>query len=304
MEPKSLSRLKLAIIILIVSILLAALAIFAFLFMQSRTVDHYFQTGYDRYDSAFAKLDHSLDDLAKIKITKDSGNIGSAARKISRKIPPALTDLTEAERAFERMEKSSFIWWEKRAADFSNKSAKYAHEGAEELEAEMKEIDKMNKMIKNVEIASNKFNEAFEKANEAITRSNNNEFSEAKDSATAADLLFSEADALLSEADKQVPDAGVDSILPALAMGRRWTASVTKMADAGNEKKIEEYNKLARENNLLGNKVAKAARKRVLADPGGWFGARIDTLNEEVAVHFRKADLWREKALKIWRKNI
>ncbi len=287
-----------------VSILLAALAIFAFLFMQSRAVDHYFQTGYDRYDSAFTKLDRSLDDLAKIKIKKDSGSIGAATRKISRKIPPALTDLTEAEQAFDRMEKSSFIWWEKRAAAFSNKSAKYAHAGAEELEAEMKEIDKMNKTMKSVELASNKFSEAFEKTNEAITRSNNNEFSEAKDSAAAADVLFTEADALLSKADKQVPDAGLDSILPAMATGRRWTASVAKMADAGNEKKIEEYNNLARENNLLSNKVAKAARKRILADPGGWFGARIDTLNEEVAVHFRKADLWREKALKIWRKNI
>ena len=272
--------------------------------MQSRTVDHYFEVGYESYDTAFTKLDRALDDLAKIKLDKDSKDLSAATKRISRKIPPAIDDLTDAGKAFRRMEKSSFIWWEKQAASLSHESADFARDGAKELMKEIDEIDLMMKTTTNVVQSADRFSAEFGKANEAITNSNNNKFAEATQSASEADQLFIESRDLMAEADKMIPGAGLKEILPSMAKGRLWAANVIKMAEAGSEQKIEDYNRLARENNELSESVAKVARKRALADPGGWFDKRIDELNGKVAVHFRKADQWREKALKVWRKNI
>ncbi len=302
--PTGVSRIKLVAIILGLAITLTALIVFGFLYMQSRTVDHYFQAGYDSYDTAFNKLDRALDDLANIKLDKDSKDLNAATKRISRKIPSAIDDLSDAGKDFRRMERSSFIWWEKQAASLSYKSANFARDGAQALEKEIQEIERMMKTTTSVAQSAERFSEGFKKANEAITNSNNNKFAEATQSASEADKLFSESRDLMAEADKTVPGAGLREALPGMAKGRRWAASVIKMAEAGSEKKIDDYNALVRENNELSESVAKVARKQVLADPGGWFDKKIDELNDKVAVHFRKADLWREKALKIWRKNI
>lgn len=272
--------------------------------MQSRTVDHYFEVGYESYDTAFTKLDRALDDLAKIKLDKDSKDLSAATKRISRKIPPAIDDLTDAGKAFRRMEKSSFIWWEKQAASLSHESADFARDGAKELMKEIDEIDLMMKTTTNVVQSADRFSKAFQKANEAITNSNNNKFAEATQSASEADKLFTESRDLMAKADRTVPEAGLDEILPGMAKGRRWVDNVVKMAEAGRDQKIEDYNSLARENNELSEGVAEVARKQVLANPGGWFNKKIDELNDKVAAYFRKADLWREKALKVWRNNI
>ncbi len=123
---KGVSRIKLILIIIGLAIILTAAIVFVFLYMQSRTVDHYFEVGYSSYDTAFNKLDRSLDDLAKIKLNKDSKNLSLETKRISRKISLAIDDLSDAGKAFRRMERSSFVWWEKQTASLSNKSARFA----------------------------------------------------------------------------------------------------------------------------------------------------------------------------------
>lgn len=296
-------RLKTIILSVALIIFLAVIGAGVFLFLQSRGVDHYFIAGNAKLDKALARLDKTLDDLAQVRVDKDPADLGRAARRIGRSLPPARADLAAAEKDFRRMRKIAFTPWEAKTAGLLFAGAREAQAGTRDLDSGLGRLGAIAKTLVKVEQAADRYNKAFILTNAAITAGNDNKFTEAKQNAADADRLFSEAQKLLTEANKVMPDKNLAALIPALSKGRQWATQAGKMADAGAANQIAVYNELVKESNQLSEEAAGIGRAQVLANPRTWFNDKINGINDSMAGHFDKADKLREKALRLWEKN-
>lgn len=296
-------RLKKFILLVIAGGVAVALVSGGLLLLQSRTVDHFFEDGNKKYDRAFFKLDAGLDDLGQIKIETGDYELEWVAQRILKKTRAAQNDLSGAVKDFRRMRRTAFTGWESRAAKDAYASAVQAVKGTRELERKVKQFSIMAVMLKKVNQASDRFNEGFGKTNDAISAGNEDRFSQAKQDALMAKRLFSEAKALIEEANGMTVGADLKPLVAVLDKAVLWAAQSEQMADVGAAGRLDEYNRLAAENNRLSDEVAKSARTPALTDPAGWMNDRLDAINKTIQDHFEQADDKRERALKVWRQN-
>ena len=301
-KPRT-SRLKLYIFLFAAGVIAAVLGAGGFLLFQSRTVDHYFVLGNNEYDKALGNLDVALDRLSRIKVGKNGKDVARQAKLVRAPVPAARLRLKRAAGAFKRMERAAFTPWERQTASLLYKSAVEARKGTDDLKAGLRDLETVINMFAKVKLAAGNFNDAFGRANEAITAGNEDRFAEARQKAGEADKGFGAAQDLLGEAVEMMPDGDIASLVPSISKARQWATGVDKMAAAGEAKQVAVYNQLAKENNQLSDEVAGIGRSPVLADPRGWFSARLTRLNERVGGHFDRADKLREKALRLWRAN-
>lgn len=288
---------------MVLIIVLAVIGAGVFLFLQSRSVDHYFTSGNAKIDKAQARLDNILDELSRVRVGKDPAELGRAAIRIGRGLPRAKANLAAAQKDFSRMRKTAFTPWESQTAKLLIESVLEAQAGTDDLDSGLKRLGEIAKTLVKVEQAHDRFNEAFVLTNGSITAGNQDQFAEAKQKAADADRLFSETQELLTEANKVMDDKELAALIPALSKGRQWATQAGKMADAGATNQITAYNELVKESNQLSEEVAGIGRNQILANPRTWFNDRIDEINDSMAAHFDRADKLREKALGLWKKN-
>lgn len=301
--PKRRFRWKLVIISIILTLLAAVLAVVVFFFVQSRTVDHYFALGNDKYDRSLARIDKGLDRLDKVKVGSDPADLSRATRRVGAYLPKAQSDLGRAIKAFKRMRRSAVTPWEKKTADLLGQSAGEAREGTRELRGGLTDIAKTAAVFAKIKDASARFTEAFVKTNEAITAGNEDRHAEAKQKAAEADSLFIATEELLTQAQRIGRDPDIARLIPAISKGRKWATGAQDMAASGEVKDIAAYNRLVQENNRLSDEVAEIGRVPVMADPREWLNRKLGEIGDRVAGRFNQADKLREKALALWRRN-
>lgn len=295
---------KLILIAFVVTVVTAAAVVGAVVYRDSRAVDDHFAKGNAKYDQAFNELEEALLDLGGVRISdSDADSLQRESQDMLEGLPKAEKALREARTQFQAMRRAGFSKTDTNIAAMSEKSVVEAERGITVLSGRIERLSTTADLLSKLRKAADKFQAGFAKNNEAINAGNEDKFPEASAYSDEAAKLFSEAKTLVAQANELVLDRELVDASAGLGRAQAWAQATKKMMAAGSEKKLDEYNRYARENNDLSTKINEIAKDRILSDPDGWMRDQIDRQDERIRKAFKRADLYRERALSRWSEN-
>jgi len=301
--PISAHRRRRTIVISIAAVALIILGGIYYLGRISQRTERLFETGVSHYLSGSALIEEGLKMTSGMGKMTDERARHRRGKQVIRLSERAANHFDRAARDFKRSSDASTFDWEKEASGMMLESVAAAKKGSAAMKAVIDRADETSRLLELVRDGVAKFRQASADSNSLIALNNSGRYTEVKNAAPQAALLFSEAKAKIIEAEKMDPGTGLGEFITRIASGERLAVALGGMADTGIAKRTDEYNRLSNESNALIKELAQAEKIPLVADPLLWSSGRLDKTVARVKEQLLRSEKIKIKALDLWSDN-
>lgn len=295
---------RLGCLVAVMAILgIAVIAGIFYLGFLSQKVEGQFKQGLIHYNKGAVLLKKGVSRTVDLKLIANEKMRFAAGRLILKSMDQARREFAAAKNNFSRMRQSSMFNWEKETADLMTQSADEAQKSAPEISTIIGASPKITNVLNDVSDGAVKFQQAVNQSNSLISLCNSGHYAEVKSAAPPLAQMFADAKVRIGSADKLDPKARLSSFLDQITKGEQLANNLAMMADAGQNGRLDDFNRLSQESNTLIGQVIKVSQSKLVTDPGSWINDQLEVSIGQAWRHESKADKLKKKALDLWSKN-